>query len=131
MTRISTSNVTLPQVLFKHCGSKNQLSDLSMIGTLVENWLKSHLQDKFASFFVFFFNLDFICLRLPEHITTNIHISCKTNSTWWNLKSTKSHCDISRKSVVMYNIYSPEGNYFRREEGKFLFWGENSPNSIK
>ena len=118
-------NVTLPQVFFKHFGSKNQLPGLSIIGTLVENELKR------PNLVVFFLNLDFICLRVPEHIRTNKHISYKTNSTWWNLKSTKSHCGISRKSVVMYNIYSPEGNYFRREEGKFLFWGENSPNSIK
>ena len=33
---------------------------------------------------------------------------------------------ISEKSVVIYNIYSQEGNYFRREEGKFHFWVENS-----
>ena len=80
---------------------------------------------------VFKKNLDFIGLRVPEHITTNKHVSYKTNSTWWNLKSTKSHCGISRKSVVMYNIYSSEGNYFRREDGKFFFWAENSQNSIK
>ena len=115
-------------MFFKHFGSKNQLSGLSIIGTLVENWLKRHLK---RNLLVFFFNLDFIYLRVPEHITTNKHIPYKTNSTWWNLKSTKSHCGVSRKSVVMYNIYSPDGNYFRREEGKFLFWGENSPNSIK
>ena len=81
--------------------------------------------------FFFFLNLDFIRLRVPELITTNKPISYKTNSTSWNLKSSKSLCGISGISVVIYNIYSPEGNYFGREEGKFLFWGENSPNSIK
>ena len=115
----------LQMSLFHRCCSNIAvaMSDLSMIGTLVENGLKSHLWDKFASFF-FFFNLDFICLRVPEHITTNKHISYKTNSTWCNLKPTKSHSGISGKLVVMYNIYSPECNYFRREEGKFLSWGE-------
>ena len=86
-----------------------------------------HWQDKFASFF----KLDFIRLRVREHITANRHISYQTNSTWWDLKPTKSHCGISGKSVVIYNIYSPEGNYFRREEDKFLFLVENSLHSIK
>ena len=49
-----------------HFSSKNQLPGLSIVGTLVENGLKRHLQDKFASFF--FVSLDFICLRVPEHI---------------------------------------------------------------
>ena len=37
MICIFTSNVTLPQVLFKHLASKKQLPDLSVSGTLVEN----------------------------------------------------------------------------------------------
>ena len=36
---------------------------------------------------------------------------------------------ISGKSVVIYNTYCPEGNYFQREEGKFLFGGKQSLNS--
>ena len=55
-------------------------------------------------------------LRGSELITINKHISYKTNSA-----STKSHCGISGISLVIYNTYSPEGNYFPREEGKFLF----------
>ena len=55
-------------------------------------------------------------LRVSELITTNKHISYKTNSA-----STKSHCGISGISLVIYNIYSPEANYFPREEGKSLF----------
>ena len=94
---------------------------------IVPGALKRHLQDKFPSFF----NLDSIRLSVPQHITGNKHISYKTNSTRWNLKSTKSHCGISRKSVVIYNMHSPEGNYFRRGEGKLHFWEENLPNSIK
>ena len=39
MTCIFTENVTLPQVLFKHFASKNQLPGLSMNETLVENGL--------------------------------------------------------------------------------------------
>ena len=31
---------------------------------------------------------------------------------------------------VIYNIYSPEGNYLLREDGKFQFSRKNSPNSI-
>ena len=38
----------------------------------------NHLQDKYVSFFL---NLDFIRLRVPEHITANRHISHQTNST--------------------------------------------------
>ena len=37
---IFTYNVTLPQVFFKHFVSKNQLTGLSVNGTLVENELK-------------------------------------------------------------------------------------------
>ena len=95
---------------------------------IVPGALKRHLYDKFS---IFFFNLDFIRLRVPGHIATYKHISYKTNSTCWNLKSTKSHYGISGKSVVIYNMYSSVGNCFQMEEGKFLFWGENSPNSIK
>ena len=40
MTCIFTENVTLPQVLFKHFASKNQLPGLSISGTLVEIGLK-------------------------------------------------------------------------------------------
>ena len=39
MTCIFTWNVTLPQVLFKHFSSKNQLPGLSITETLVENGL--------------------------------------------------------------------------------------------
>ena len=39
MTRVFTQSVTLPQVFFKHFASKNQLSGLSVIVTLVENGL--------------------------------------------------------------------------------------------
>ena len=70
-----------------------------------------------------FWSLDLICLRVPELITTNNHFPCKTNSTWWNLKSTKSY---RGKSAVIYNTYPPEGNYFRREEVKSLFWAKNN-----
>ena len=35
-----TSNVTLPQVFFKHFASKDQLPGLSVRGALVENGLK-------------------------------------------------------------------------------------------
>ena len=41
MTYIFTSNATLPQVFSKHFASKNQLPGLSIIGTLVENGLKT------------------------------------------------------------------------------------------
>ena len=40
MTCIFTENVALPQAIFKHFASKNQLSGLSVNGTLVENGLK-------------------------------------------------------------------------------------------
>ena len=40
-----------------HFSSKNQLPGLSIVGTLVENGLKRHLQDKFASFFFCKFRL--------------------------------------------------------------------------
>ena len=33
-------------------------------------------------------------------------------------------CGISVISVIIYKMYSPQGNYFLREEGKFLCWGE-------
>ena len=46
---------------------------------------------------IFFLNLDFICLRVPELITTNNHFSYKTNSSWWNMKSAKSYCGYIRK----------------------------------
>ena len=35
----SSVNVTLPQVFFKHIGTKNQLPGLSIIGTYVQNGL--------------------------------------------------------------------------------------------
>ena len=41
MTCIFTWNVTLPEVFFEHFASKNQLPDLSLIRTLVENVLRS------------------------------------------------------------------------------------------
>ena len=37
---ISSKNVTLPQVFFKHFASKNQLPGFYVSGTLVENGLK-------------------------------------------------------------------------------------------
>ena len=45
----------------------------------------------------FFLSSDFICLRAPERITTNNNFSYKTNSTLWNLKSTKPYCGYIRK----------------------------------
>ena len=30
----------------------------------------------------------------------------------------------SQKPLVIYNIYSPEGNYFWRGENKSQFWGK-------
>ena len=38
---ISSKNVTLPQVFFKHFASKNQLPDFHVSGTLIENGLKA------------------------------------------------------------------------------------------
>ena len=43
MTWIFTENVTLSQVFFKHFASKNQLSGLSVSGTLVENGLREKI----------------------------------------------------------------------------------------
>ena len=54
---------------------------------------------------LFFFNLDFICLRVPELITTNNHFSYETNSTWWKLKSTKPYWGISGNQWL-YIIYT-------------------------
>ena len=42
MTCIFTKNGTLPQVFFKHFGSKNQLPGLSIFETLVENGLRTY-----------------------------------------------------------------------------------------
>ena len=43
MPRIFTKIVTLPQVFFRHLANKNQLPNLSINGTLVENGLKKNL----------------------------------------------------------------------------------------
>ena len=45
-TCIFTKNVTLPQVFFKHFASKNQLTGFYISGTLVENGLKSTLNQR-------------------------------------------------------------------------------------
>ena len=71
-----------------------------------------------------------IVLRLPKRIATNNYFPKNTNFTWWNLKSTKFYCGYIRKSLVIHNMYYPEGSYFWREESKFQFSGENSPKSI-
>ena len=36
-------------MFFKHFGNKNQLPGLSIIGTLVENWLRNTLKSNFVS----------------------------------------------------------------------------------
>ena len=47
---ILSKDVTLPQAFFKHFASKNQLTDLSIIGTLVENGLICFIQiDSFVN----------------------------------------------------------------------------------
>ena len=67
--------------------------------------------------YFFFLNLDFIYLRVPELVQKQLIIfSYRTNSTWWNLKSTKSYYGCIRKSSG-YIIHSTEGNYFWRGKG--------------
>ena len=81
----------------------------------VDKFRKSFFKkDKFTRFF---FNLD---LRVPEHITANKHLL----QNQFDLMEPEAH-QISfwyiRKINGYNNIYSPEGNYFRRKECKFLF----------
>ena len=72
-----------------------------------------------------YFDKLFLFLKFRLHLfestrtctkTTNNCFSYRTNSTWWNLKSTKSYYGCIRKSSG-YIIHSTEGNYFWRGKG--------------
>ena len=72
-----------------------------------------------------YFDKLFLFLKFRLHLfestrtctkTTNNCFSYRTNSTWWNLKSTKSYYGCIRK-FSGYIIHSTEGNYFWRGKG--------------
>ena len=72
-----------------------------------------------------YFDKLFLFLKFRLHLfestrtctkTTNNCFSYRTNSTWWNLKSTKSYYGCIRKSSG-YIMHSTEGNYFWRGKG--------------
>ena len=103
-TSIFTENVTLPQLIFKHFASKNQLPVFYISGTLGKNGLMKLFLTNLGAINI---TISF-CLTFPLLLSQAFSHKSNLNFITWNWKTFKTHFirDVKQKSCVLKMAYS-------------------------